>query len=110
MRIIGAYSLLALGGKAQPTAAEVEQLLVNNGISVDRDEIATFIAAIDGRPLAEVLKMGLGKMADMTARASTSEPVAAQLEAAPAPITEVVEEDIVSEGPDITCLFDDPDY
>ena len=109
MRIIGAYSLLALGGKAQPTAAEVEQLLVNNGISVDRDEIATFIAAIDGRPLAEVLKMGLGKMADMTARASTTEPVA-QLEAAPAPITEVVEEDIVSEGPDITCLFDDPDY
>ena len=110
MRIIGAYSLLALSGKTQPTAAEVEQLLVSNGISINRNEIAAFIAAVDGRPLAEVMKMGLGKMADMTARAATVEPAGAQADIVADAPAEPANADVVSEGPDITCLFDDDEY
>ena len=107
MKIIGAYSLLALGGKSHPTAAEVEQLLVSNGITVDRNEIAAFVTAVDGRPLAEVMRMGHGKLAEITASAAPA-PAMAQPEAvAEAPAApEKVEEDI---DINMTGLFGDDD-
>ena len=55
MKHIAAFALLVLGGKEQPTAADVEKLLKEAGIKADSDKIEKMIAAFKGRNFHELV-------------------------------------------------------
>ena len=107
MKHIAAFALLVLGGKEQPTAADVEKLLKAAGATADKDKIEKMIAAFDGKNFHEMVKGGLEKMASM---GSAAGPAAAAGGAAKA----VVKEEAKPEEPedvDMGGLFgDDDDY
>lgn len=109
MKHVAAYALLVLGGKANPTAADVEKLLKDSGVSADSDKIAALIKAVDGKPFHELVESGLGKLATM-GTGSAAPAAAAGGAAAAAPAKEEKQEE--EETVDMGGLFggDDDDY
>ena len=105
MKHIAAFALLVLGGKEQPTAADVEKFLKDSGVKADSDKIEKMIAAFAGKNFHELVAGGLAKMASM---GSAAGPAAASGSAAPV-VEEKVEE---KEDVDMGGLFggDDEDY
>ena len=105
MKHVAAYALLVLGGKANPTAADVEKLLKDSGVNADTEKVATLIKAIDGKPFHELVESGLGKLASMgSGAAAPAAAGGAAAEAAPADTKEEEEEDV-----DMGGLFGDED-
>ena len=66
MKHVAAYALLVLGGKAQPSAQEVEKLMTDSGVKADKEAIDRMIKAFDGKDFHELVTSGLDKMANMT--------------------------------------------
>merc|ERR1719253_612890 len=62
MKHIAAYCLLVLGGNASPTGADIEKLLKECGASADKENLATFIAAVGDKTCAELIAEGSKKM------------------------------------------------
>ena len=73
MKHIAAYALLVLGGKAEPSAADVEKVLKDAGVAADADKTAALIEALKGKAFHELVKEGteaLGKMGTGSAPAA----------------------------------------
>ena len=103
MKHIAAYALLVLGGKEQPTAADVEKVLKEAGVKADSEKIEKMIAAFDGKNFHELVEGGLAKMASMGTAAGPA--TAAAAEDAPAAVEEEKKEEV--EDVDMGGLFGD---
>ena len=49
MKHIAAYALLVLGGKSEPSAADVEKVLKEAGAKADSNQIASLVASLQGK-------------------------------------------------------------
>ena len=49
MKYIAAYALVVLGGKAEPTSADIEKVLKEAGIKSEADHTEKIIAALKGK-------------------------------------------------------------
>jgi large subunit ribosomal protein LP2 len=54
MRHIAAYLLLQIGGKAEPTAADIKKLLSTVGIEADDSRLKTLISELQGKSINDV--------------------------------------------------------
>ena len=62
MKYIAAYALLVLGGKAEPTAADLEKVLKEAGIKSEADHITKITTALKGKNFNELIESGKKKM------------------------------------------------
>ena len=107
MKHIAAYALLVLGGKAEPSAADVEKVLKEVGATADQESLKALVAALKGKALHELIKEGQSKLATVSAGAAPAAggaPAAAKAEAEPEKEAEEEEADM-----DMGGLFGD-DY
>ena len=65
MKHLAAFALLVLGGKENPTAADVEKCLKDSGVSADKEKIEKLIAAMEGKKYHEAVEAGLKKISSM---------------------------------------------
>eukprot|EP00406_Dinophysis_acuminata_P011980 CAMPEP_0179236388 /NCGR_PEP_ID=MMETSP0797-20121207/13903_1 /TAXON_ID=47934 /ORGANISM="Dinophysis acuminata, Strain DAEP01" /LENGTH=70 /DNA_ID=CAMNT_0020943645 /DNA_START=93 /DNA_END=301 /DNA_ORIENTATION=+ len=63
MKYLGAYLMCVLGGKEEPTAAEIKEVLEAGGISFEDDMIDMVIARMAGKTVHELISAGYGKFA-----------------------------------------------
>lgn len=59
MKYIAAYALLVLGGKAEPTASDVEKVLKDAGVKPDSDHVAKLVESLKGKKFHELIQGGL---------------------------------------------------
>jgi large subunit ribosomal protein LP2 len=88
MKYIAAYALLVLGGKAEPSAADVEKVLKEAGIKSESDHVERLTSALKGKKFHELVAAGNAKLSSMGSVASA--PAAG---AAPAQADKKVEEE-----------------
>ena len=100
MKHIAAFALLVLGGKENPSAADVEKLLKEAGVKADSEKIEKMITSFAGKNFHTMVEGGLAKMAKM---GSAAGPVAAAGKAAPVQVEEVKKEEV--EEVDMGGLF-----
>ena len=107
MRHIAAYALLVLGGKAAPTAADVEKVVKDAGAPADSDKIKALVEALAGKEFHELVSTGMKTLSSM----GGAQPAAAAAGGAAAAKVEVVEEE-PEEDVDMGDLFGggDDDY
>ncbi|KAF4531225.1 hypothetical protein B566_EDAN019228 [Ephemera danica] len=55
MRYVAAYMLAALGGKENPSAADIEKVLSSVGIEVDSEKLSKVINELKGKNLEELI-------------------------------------------------------
>mmetsp|Transcript_60796 Transcript_60796/g.168554 ORF Transcript_60796/g.168554 Transcript_60796/m.168554 type:complete len:118 (+) Transcript_60796:111-464(+) len=63
MKYLGAYLLAVLGGKENPTAQDIKEILQAGGIDFDESLIATVCERMDGKQAHELISAGFGKFA-----------------------------------------------
>ena len=68
MKYIAAYALLVLGGKSEPTAAEVEHVLKEAGIKAESEHTQRLVDALKGKAFHELVASGKAKMSSMGTR------------------------------------------
>ncbi|CAD8047943.1 unnamed protein product [Paramecium primaurelia] len=110
MQYVAAYALLVLGGKAQPTEADIKGLLAEVGAQGADDQIKGIVDALKGKTLSDVISEGLKKVGTLqlgggaasSAPAQTQAPAAAKQEA-PKPVEKAPEPE---EDVDMGGLFD----
>lgn len=78
MRHIAAYALLVLGGKAEPSAADVEKVVKDAGATADKEKITALCEALKGKKFHELVSTGVAKLGSMgTGGGGAAAPVAA---------------------------------
>ena len=65
MRHIAAYALLVLGGKDNPTAADVEKVVKEAGATADSDKIKALCEAMEGKEFHELVATGIKTLGSM---------------------------------------------
>jgi large subunit ribosomal protein LP2 len=65
MKYIAAYALCVLGGKTEPSAADIDKVLKEAGIKSEADHAERLIGALKGKPFHELVKAGKDKMSSM---------------------------------------------
>lgn len=85
MRYIASYLLAVLGGKDNPTAADLEKILGSVGISVEKDKINKVVSELKGKNIEELIEQGKEKLCTVPAGGGAAAPVAV---AAAAPVAE----------------------
>jgi large subunit ribosomal protein LP2 len=65
MKYISAYALLVLGGKSDPSAADVTKVLSEAGIKADADHVERLVSALKGKTFHELVQSGKNKMSSM---------------------------------------------
>ncbi len=103
MKHLAAYAMLVLGGKEKPTAADVEKLMRDSGVTPDSEKIALLIEKIGDKPFHEHVAGGLTKLASM----GTGAAAAPGATAAAAPVEDDKKEE--EEDVDMGGLFGDDD-
>lgn len=58
MRYVAAYMLATLGGKASPTAADIEKVLGSVGIEADQEKLKLVISQLSGKPIDDLIAQG----------------------------------------------------
>ncbi|XP_018326621.1 60S acidic ribosomal protein P2 [Agrilus planipennis] len=76
MRYVAAYLLAVLGGKASPTAADIEKILGSVGIESDSEKLKKVISELNGKSVDELIAQGREKLSSMPAGGGAA-PVAA---------------------------------
>lgn len=107
MKYIAAYALLVLGGKADPTAADVEKVLKEAGIKAETEHAERLVASLTGKAFHELVKSGKEKMSSMGTVVSA--PAGAAAGGAPAKAAAVEEKKEEEADVDMGGLFGD-DY
>jgi large subunit ribosomal protein LP2 len=69
MKYVAAYALLVLGGKAEPTSADLEKVLKEAGIKADSAHSDRLIAALKGKNLTQIMAAGKAKMSSLASAA-----------------------------------------
>jgi large subunit ribosomal protein LP2 len=96
MKHIAAYALLVLGGKAKPTAADIEKVLKEAGVAADEGKSAAIVAACEGKDFHELVQEGMKAMKNMGGAPVAAS--AAKTNAPAAKVEEVEEEADVDMG------------
>merc|ERR1711934_318991 len=65
MKHIAAYALLLLGGKAAPSAADVEKVLKDAGVAADSDKAKALVEALAGKAFHELVSEGQAALSKM---------------------------------------------
>merc|ERR1719160_1741121 len=65
MKYCAGYLLLHMGGKESPSAADVEKLLTDSGIEVDKKILKLVIDRMEGKSVHELIEAGQKKLAVM---------------------------------------------
>ncbi|KAI9303256.1 60S acidic ribosomal protein P2 [Cunninghamella echinulata] len=65
MKFLAAYLLLNAGGKANPSAEDIKNLLTTVGIESDEERIKSLIAAVGEKDIAQLIEEGKGKLASV---------------------------------------------
>ena len=108
MRHIAAYALLVLGGKGEPSAADVEKVVKDAGATADKEKIDALCEAMKGKEFHELVATGIKTLGSMGGSAAPAGGASAA--AAPAG-KEPVKEEEPEEDVDIGGMFgDDDDY
>jgi large subunit ribosomal protein LP2 len=55
MKYIAAYALLVLGGKAEPSAADVEKVLKEAGIKAEAEHLERIVSSLKGKSFHELV-------------------------------------------------------
>lgn len=106
MKHIAAYALLVLGGKADPSAADVEKVLKEAGAKGDSDQITALVAALKGKAFHELVATGTKAMSSMGGASAAP----AGGKAAPTAAAKVEEEVVEEADVDMGDLFGGGDY
>ncbi len=108
MKYVAAFLLAQLGGKSQPSAADLRAILSSVGIDVDAARLDALLAEVAGKSAEALIAAGSGKLASMpacggapAAGAAPAKGGAAPAAAAPAAKKEESEEEEMGMG-----LFD----
>ena len=67
MRYVAAYLLLNLGGKANPSEADIKSLLNAVGVGIDDDKLKFVLSQLKDKDINEVLAEGAKKLASVPA-------------------------------------------
>eukprot|EP00826_Nyctotherus_ovalis_P019463 TRINITY_DN15_c0_g1_i4.p1 TRINITY_DN15_c0_g1~~TRINITY_DN15_c0_g1_i4.p1 ORF type:complete len:110 (+),score=37.81 TRINITY_DN15_c0_g1_i4:131-460(+) len=62
MKHLAAYALLILSGNANPTEADIENLLAETGVEADKTQLKKLMESIKGKSMHELIAEGLKKM------------------------------------------------
>ena len=92
MKYIAAYALLVLGGKAEPSAADVEKVLKEAGIKAEAEHLERLVSSLKGKQFHELVEGGKQKMASMGSVAAAPSGAAAGGKAALAQVVEAEKE------------------
>jgi large subunit ribosomal protein LP2 len=65
MRVVSAYLLAVLGGKASPTAEDINSILSSVGVEAEADKVSQLLAQLEGKDLNEVIAAGREKLASV---------------------------------------------
>ena len=58
MRYVAAYLLASLGGKDNPSSADIEKILSSVGIEADGEKLKKVIGELNGKNLEELIAAG----------------------------------------------------
>lgn len=89
MKYIAAYALLVLGGKTEPTVADVEKVLKEAGIKGETEHAERLVSSLKGKAFHELVSSGKSKMSSMgtvvaaPAAGGAAAPTAAKVEEKP---------------------------
>ncbi|GIL81600.1 hypothetical protein Vretimale_1256 [Volvox reticuliferus] len=72
MRVVSAYLLAVLGGKASPTADDINKILSSVGVEADAEKVNKLISELDGKDLQQVLAAGRSKLASVPSGGAVS--------------------------------------
>ena len=94
MRHVAAYILAVMGGKKDPTVADLVCILSSVGIEADTNSLSFVIEKLKGQNVFEVIENGKVLLADMPAGGGggISAPTSATVGDVEAPVEEVKEE------------------
>ncbi|XP_071762424.1 uncharacterized protein LOC139917235 isoform X3 [Centroberyx gerrardi] len=93
MRYVAAYLLAVLGGKANPSAQDIKDILGSVGIEADDERLNKVISELNGKDTEEVLNAGMSKLASVPAGGAVAASAAGgSAAAAPAAAEEKKEE------------------
>ncbi|XP_056695865.1 60S acidic ribosomal protein P2A [Spinacia oleracea] len=67
MKIVAAYLLAALGGKASPAADDVKKILESVGVEPDEARLQLFFDQVSGKDITELVAAGREKLASVPA-------------------------------------------
>merc|ERR1712007_38024 len=107
MKHIAAYALLVLGGKDEPSAADVSKVLKEAGANADDDKVKALVEACKGKPFHELVAEGIKKLGSMGTGSAAPAAGGAAKGDAPAKVEEKEEEP--EEDVDMGGLFGDDD-
>ncbi|KAI8336938.1 60s acidic ribosomal protein-domain-containing protein, partial [Chlamydoabsidia padenii] len=94
MKYLAAYLLLTTGGKANPSAEDVKNILNSVGAEIDEERISSLIAALAEKDIAQLLEEGKEKMSSVpSGGAVAAAGAAAGAAAADAPAEQAKEEE-----------------
>ncbi|KAF9355071.1 60S acidic ribosomal protein P2 [Mortierella sp. NVP85] len=65
MKYLASYLLLALGGKASPSASDITALLATVGIEAESARIESLLAQLSGKDINELIAEGTSKLASV---------------------------------------------
>ena len=106
MRHIAAYAMLVLGGKEEPTAADVEKVVKEAGAEVDKAKCTALCEALKGKPFHDLVSEGIKTLGSM---GGGSGPAAAAPTGGAAAAKEEPKEEEPEEEVDLGGMFGDED-
>ncbi|KAK6192850.1 hypothetical protein SNE40_004250 [Patella caerulea] len=65
MRYVAAYLLASLGGKDNPTSADIEKILGSVGIESEADKVKKVVEELKGKKLEDLIAEGQKKLASV---------------------------------------------
>ena len=104
MKVLAAYLLSVLGGKAAPTAADVTAVLKSVGIEADAAEVTLVVAQLSGKDVNEIIAAGSKKLATVPSGGAAA-PAAASAAAPAAAKEEKKKEEKKEESDDVRLCF-----
>ncbi|CAN1133443.1 60S acidic ribosomal protein P2 [Linum perenne] len=111
MKLVAAYLLAVLGGNTAPTADDLKSILGSVGADADDAMIELLLSQAKGRDVAELIAIGMEKMAASVPSGGGGAAVAAPADGgsgggAPVAVAAKKEEEVVEEGEsdDEMCL------
>jgi large subunit ribosomal protein LP2 len=111
MNNVAAYALLVLGGKADPSAADVTKVLTDAGASTDKDAVALLVKELAGKSFHEIVATGMEKLSASGPKAGPVAEVATKETAKAAEPEAKPESEEEDEGVDgMGGLFGDDEY
>jgi len=113
MKHLAAYCLLVLGGKANPSKKDVQDLLKASGVTADEADLTVMMNKLEGKSIPELIKEGKKDLAAMPAGGSGGPAAGATAAGAgdtPAAKEEKPKEEEPDEDVDMGGMFGDDDY